>query len=360
MHIEIDTTSEDRWSGVCLQFRDATINQTWGFGAVMSRERGLSHMVLRREDSVLAAVQVRLVTVPMLKAGIAYVGWGPMWRRKAHNDDLEHLQKILRALRDEYVGRRGLLLRIQPNVFDDCPDAAAVRSVFAEAGFERSESPHRTLLLDLAPSLEDLRGQLHRKWRNHLNKAEKHSIRLREGTDGRLFDEFRSLYRQMRGRKGYSDGVDIDKYAAVHGRLPEPLKCWIILAEEGATLAAGAVFSTPGDAGIYLLGATNETGMQSNASYAIQWRAIQWLKERGYRRYDLGGVDPEKVPTTYHFKSRICGAQPTIYTRIGEFSACESLMSRWTVECGEIARSWKGRLTTHQREPVGSGTSWEP
>jgi hypothetical protein len=357
VHIEIDRVSEHQWSDVCLQFRDATINQTWAFGAVMSGERGLSQVVVRRNGSVMAAVQVRLVTVPVLKVGIGYVGWGPMWRKRGCDDDIENLRHILKALKREYAQRRGVLLRVQPNVFDDCPDAAAVGSLFAEAGFTRNESPHHTLFLELAPSLEELRQQLHRKWRNHLNKAEKTGIQLKEGTDGSLFDEFRDLYHEMRQRKGYSDGVDIDKYAAVQSRLPEVLKCWIIVAEVDSVPAAGAVFSTVGDAGIYLLGATNERGMQSNASYAIQWRIIQWLKEKGYRCYDLGGVDPDKVPTTYHFKSRICGAEPTICTRIGEFTACESVLSRLAVGCGEMARSWKGRSRTRRGQLAESGAS---
>jgi lipid II:glycine glycyltransferase (peptidoglycan interpeptide bridge formation enzyme) len=99
--------------------------------------------------------------------------------------------------------------------------------------------------------------------------------------------------------------------------------------------------------------------MQSNASYVIQWRAIQWLKEKGYRLYDLGGADPDKVPTTYHFKSRLCGADPTICTRIGEFTACESLMSRWAVGCGELATSWKGRRKARHRRPVEAGACEE-
>jgi glycosyltransferase involved in cell wall biosynthesis len=341
--IEIDEASESQWDDICLQFRDATINQTWGFGALMSGEHHLSHVLLRRGDAILAAAQVRIVRVPVLNAGIAYVGTGPMWRRKDSNADLDSLQVMLAALRQEYAVRRRLLLRVQPNVFDDSPDAAAVCSAYGQAEFTGNQSHHQTFLLDLAPSLGDLRAHLHQKWRNGLNNAEKNHLRLREGIEDALFGEFRTIYNEMRERKTYSDHVDIQKYAVLQSRLPAALKPWILIAESEGAPVAGAVFTTTGDTGVYLLGATNEAGLHTKASYLIQWRAIQWFRENGYRRYDLGGVDPIKTPTTYQFKSRICGKDPKVCTRVGEFFACESLASRLVVKSGETVRSWKSR-----------------
>jgi hypothetical protein len=66
-----------------------------------------------------------------------------------------------------------------------------------------------------------------------------------------------------------------------------------------------------GDAGLYLLGATNEKARDLKASYFLQWRVMMWLKERGASAYDLGGIDPETNPGGYHFKSGFGGSDVT-------------------------------------------------
>ena len=62
-----------------------------------------------------------------------------------------------------------------------------------------------------------------------------------------------------------------------------------------------------GDTAIYLLGATNERARELKAAYFLQWQAMLWLKDRGARWYDLGGIDPEANPGGYHFKSGFGG-----------------------------------------------------
>ena len=68
---------------------------------------------------------------------------------------------------------------------------------------------------------------------------------------------------------------------------------------------AGLVASAMGDSAIYLLGATSDDGLNAKGAYLLQWTLIQWLKENGFKWYDLGGIDPEGNPGVYSFKKRI-------------------------------------------------------
>jgi lipid II:glycine glycyltransferase (peptidoglycan interpeptide bridge formation enzyme) len=71
---------------------------------------------------------------------------------------------------------------------------------------------------------------------------------------------------------------------------------------------AGHVASFLGDTCVYLLGATSEEGLRTKAAYLLQWRVIQAAHEKGFKWYDLGGIDPEANPGVHHFK-RGLGAQ---------------------------------------------------
>jgi lipid II:glycine glycyltransferase (peptidoglycan interpeptide bridge formation enzyme) len=46
---------------------------------------------------------------------------------------------------------------------------------------------------------------------------------------------------------------------------------------------------------------------------------IMWLKENGYKWYDLGGINPEENPGTYQFKRGLSGALGQNQTKIGQY-----------------------------------------
>ena len=88
---------------------------------------------------------------------------------------------------------------------------------------------------------------------------------------------------------------------------------------------AGLVGSAMGSMGIYLHGATNDVGMKAKGAYLLQWRMVQWLKERGATHYNLGGINPEKNPGVYHFKAGLSGEDVTY---VPPYVACDRLMSQ--------------------------------
>ena len=106
---------------------------------------------------------------------------------------------------------------------------------------------------------------------------------------------------------------------------------------------AGPVASAMGDTAIYLLGATSDEGLKSKGAYLLQWTLIKWLKENGFRWYDLGGIDPERNPGVYHFKRGLSG---TDITQINPLVACNSAVSSAIVRAGLAMRralnTWRG------------------
>lgn len=333
----IDSTDENAWNSFFATFRDATINQTMVYGQIRSNKT--SNLVLRRNGEVVAMVMTRLITLPFLNAGIAYVSSGPIWRLRGEPDNIDVLRKTVQALKEEYVVQRGLLLRISPNVFTNLSSHNAIRSVFEEEGFNCKETDGITLFLDLDQPLDNIRKGFHPKWRNQLNRAEKNKLTVREGLDDKLFKVFRGIYEEMLARKQYTASMDIAKYEAIQNNLPETLKSIILLCELDGRPMAGAVVSANGDTGVYLLGATSNEGMKCKASYLVQWHVIKMLKERGFHKYDLGGCDPKINPNTYLFKSRICGKKPELFSQIGIMEVCNNPMSLLAVKTGEFLKS---------------------
>jgi lipid II:glycine glycyltransferase (peptidoglycan interpeptide bridge formation enzyme) len=338
----VDAADENEWNDIIQMFRDATVNQTWAYCQVMSKKT--SHLIIRRSTVVVAAAMVRLIVLPVLKAGIAYIGAGPMWRLRGEADDFDVLRNLARALRAEYVARRGLFLRVSPNMFTNLPNYNEIRSVFIEEGFDSKDRNEATLFLDLEHSLEELRTNFDRKWRACLVKAEQNNLNIREGTDDELFNKLRGIYEEMLARKQYATEVDIDKYETIQRALPESLKPRILLCESDSRPMAGVVISTIGETAIPCLLASNSEGRKCYAAYLIQWELLKMLKKRGIRTYDLGGCRPKVVPETYHFKAGICGKRPQLFTRVGIMDACDNPISYFAVRSGELVKFLRSRI----------------
>jgi len=335
--VEFDNVSRDEWTCLLQQFDDANIYQTWTYGSVRWGERSLSHQVVKRSGEVIAIAQVAIKKVPFLGLGVAYIPWGPLWRKRGNPIDLKNLKYSIRFLRDEYVKKRGLFLRIGPNVVEQQDDS--IENLFREEGFslKLSGRRYRTLLVDLTPPIEKLRKILDQKWRNMLNQAEKKNLGIVEGYSDELYAIFLSLQSEMQERKNYTPGVRYQEFREIQKDLPEPLKMKIMICKSEGEPMSAAVFSGIGDTGIYLLGATGHKGMKTKGSYLLQWRAMQWLKGNGCRWYDLGGINPEINPEVYHFKAGMSGMD---VCHIGPYEVCNNPLSLLLLRWGESIKSF--------------------
>jgi lipid II:glycine glycyltransferase (peptidoglycan interpeptide bridge formation enzyme) len=152
------------------------------------------------------------------------------------------------------------------------------------------------------------------------------------------------MYKQMRNRKTFESTVDIEEFERIQDDLPKTHRMRILICEQEGVPIAGVVAAAMGDSAIYVLGATSDNGLEAKGSYLLQWTLIQWLKERGFRGYDLGGIDPQQNPGVYHFKRGMSG---TDVCQLAPLFACTNALSSAVVRTGLVAsrvvRKFKAR-----------------
>ncbi|HEU6449338.1 MAG TPA: peptidoglycan bridge formation glycyltransferase FemA/FemB family protein [Verrucomicrobiae bacterium] len=323
--VEVDATPEQEWSERLEDFLDGNLFQTWSYARTQWGEKNVSRLVLRRNGDIVSMAQVCIAHFGFLTNGIGQLRWGPIFRKRGVNPEPEILRRMALALRKEYVEKRRLFLRVLPNVFVGSPRADIFQDAFSQfhSGPTNADAD-RTSLLDLTPSLEQLRRNLDQKWRNQLNRAEKNEMTIIEGDSATEFQIFLNLYEQMRERKKFETRVNADEFAGVQEHLPKNQKLKILICVQNGIPAAGIVCSAMGESAIYLFGATNHNGLKSKAAYLLQWTIIRRLKDLGFRYYDLGGINPKTNPGVYHFKRGLGGKE---VSRIAPFESCNSIFS---------------------------------
>lgn len=330
--VEVDQVTKDSWYDILSGFADATIFQTWAYDAVRYGEKSVSHLILKRDEQIVAATQVRIIKVPIINAGVAYVRWGPLWKRYDKDNSLDDLSQMITAMRKEYVEKRRLLLRIIPNEIDQTGNE--IRSIIESSGMKWVGKDYRTLYLDLKQTFESIRNNMSKSWRKNLKKAESRDLTVLEGTGMDLFDIVGRLFRETVSRKGFEPGINIDEFRALQESLPDNMKMQIMVCMFEDQPIAGLLGSAIGDTGIELVAATGNDGMKLGGSYLLRWKMLEYLQGCGCHLYNLNRINPERNPGGYQFKSGFCGKNGQDIYLIGNFEACENKLSLLAIEYG--------------------------
>ncbi|RKY08673.1 MAG: hypothetical protein DRP66_04000, partial [Planctomycetota bacterium] len=290
MSATIRTIDRTEWQRLARSFGDYNYRQLWDFGtACAGRVNAVSeHVVIEEDEEAIGLADVRIKRVPLVGGGIAYINGGPLVRRNGERAG-SRLRECLNVLIEEYVHSQGLLLRIQPAI--GCESWNAERaSMFLDCGFSISTRvrPYRTLLLDLSPSLADLRKNLSQKWRNNLKRAEAGTNSLGSDYSVESLMRFYDLYKAFRKKKQFDVDLDPAFFVEVQKSLPESERMRVALCEEEGALISGHVSSLLGDTAVNLFRANTKAALTSRVSYLIQWDGIRYARKKGFRWYDLG------------------------------------------------------------------------
>jgi len=345
---KVDQVSANEWDSIVAGFSDGTIYQSSAYGSIRWGANRLSHTVVAKDGVIVGAAQVVIIKIPLTNIGIAYIPWGPLWRPAGTENNLENLQRILQALEEEYCGRRGLCLRIRPNIVKD--EFGGVSALLQSLNFLfiSRKKIYRTFLVDLSRSQDELRRGLKKSWRRSLRKAENNDeLKIYSGKDEGLFDDFLYLYREMRQLKRFT-GASPYIFREVQSKLSNEQKMIILLAKRNSRLVSGLILSIIGNVAIGLFAASNDEGRRLNASHLLEWNELNFLKEMGVSWLDAGGIDPEKFPGGYRFKAGYAQKNGCDVTHIGVFESGRSRVSNLIVRVFESAKTsfWKFKTIT--------------
>jgi lipid II:glycine glycyltransferase (peptidoglycan interpeptide bridge formation enzyme) len=344
--VEVDQFSANDWDATLAGFSDGNIYQSLAYGSVCWGSRRLSHMVVSKGENIAGAAQVVIMRIPLTNIGIAYIPWGPLWRPAGTENNLENLQIILHALEQEYCGRRGLCLRIRPNIISDEFDS--ISGLLQNLRFlsVSRKKAYRTFLVDLSRSQDELRRGLKKKWRASLRKAEKNDrLTIYYGKDESLFDDFLRLYKEMQHFKHFS-GASPYNFREVQKKLSYEQKMITFIVKKSSRPLSGLICSIIGDVALGLFAATNEEGRRLNASHLAEWNELKCLREMGVPWMDAGGIDPESFPGGYKFKAGYAQKNGYDVTHIGVFESTRSPVLNSIVRVFESTRTQYEKLKT--------------
>ena len=335
--VEIELLSPDAWNQLVGEFVDASYEQTacllddrWGAERV-------SHLVVRRKDTVIGGTRLLLLKPPLLRGGLAQAKFAPFWRRHDGPADPAAYRSVVTAMIEEYCVRRGCYLSVIPRPH---PTHYSVEiAVLAELGFtvRHASADENRYFVDLSLGADALMRSLDQKWRYNLRQALANDTEIRFGDDEASFAAFSSMHTAMLARKRLHSDDAVRLLPKLSARLPAMMRPRTVLALHEGIPVAGAVIAISGDVAVYLFGASTDRALPLKAGFALQWSAVRRLAEQGVRWYDLGGGNRD--PGLRQFKKGLVGRAGTVLPLRGEFARWRGLGGRIVADALHLARN---------------------
>ncbi|MBP9822515.1 MAG: peptidoglycan bridge formation glycyltransferase FemA/FemB family protein [Candidatus Pacebacteria bacterium] len=216
-----------------------------------------------------------------------------------------HLENISGGLRNELESFISYLKKIakeEKSIFIKIePLQDSVIELLYGAGFRKSSKeiqPHRSVIMDLDKSEEEMLAAMHHKTRYNIKVAEKNELKLVFRKD---VDTFWNLLKQTAKRDNFSTHQKsyYEKLCSTEG-----LMCETAFIEHNDKSVVGAIWLASGDTAYYLHGAMDRDPAYRPmmAPYLMQWELIKTAKKYGMKYYDFWGIDANRYPGVTRFK----------------------------------------------------------
>lgn len=302
--MEFVTLSPDEFRAFAEKHPNKSFYQTPEIATLREKSGWTTQYYGVKKDGKIIAGTLVVSNVTFMGAKTFYVPGGPL----LDFEDAKLTNFFMKHLLNAAQEQKGLVLRIDPYYERVQRDRDGLK---VEGGFDRKKAvknlenlgfkalkeaiqPKYLFVLDINGRTSDqLLMDFKRNTRNHVRKAEKMGVKVRELKRDEL-NVFKKITEATSERRHFQDkplSYYEEMYDLFHDR--GEVKFMVAEAEiEGKTTPlSAAMFMTYGDEVIYLFSGSDEQYMRDyNAQYAIQWHMIKYAAEHGFKRYNFYGI----------------------------------------------------------------------
>jgi lipid II:glycine glycyltransferase (peptidoglycan interpeptide bridge formation enzyme) len=282
----------DAWNAFVERAPYRSFPQLWEWGELREPAgwRPIRLAVGERPDAPLAGAQVLVRAVPLLGWRLGYAPRGPIGQL----DQPAVRGALLAALRDLAREEGIATVKVDPEATGGDPFGV----VLLAAPWRPSAKvqPPRTRLIDLSLDEETLLGQMSKKHRQYVHKAERDGVTVEQLTPSATPDDtavaladFYRVYADTAERAGFAARVQ-DYYERVWSLFAPAGHARLFFAVLGGERVATLFHFSCGDRAAEAYGGMTEAGAESRANYLLKWEAIRAFRADGFAAYDLWGI----------------------------------------------------------------------
>ena len=301
-----EITQREVWDSLVLTHGGHPL-QLWGWGQVKASGQWTARRLrITDQGQVIGLAQVLVRQLPFPFKALSYVPRGPLVvvaKDVVGDGDYPQgsvaygvgepearvtvMEAISRWCRD-YVG--GIGVSFEP----DWPQDTSADLPGARPGRHTILYPH-TLIVDLGLDDSQLMAAMTKKTRQYIRKSSREGLTFRQVTSDQDVQACLDIYASTAQRAGF--GIHTQQYyQLVRSQLGQHSPIFAAFTDQG-TAVSFVWFAASDTTAFELYGGMTQLGQDLRANYGLKWFAMQQLRERGVRRYDVNGLLNDGIST---------------------------------------------------------------
>lgn len=184
------------------------------------------------------------------------------------------------------------------------PQSDYIAKNLVKAGFKRSIKtiqPHKTVVIDLTKTEEELWKELSHGNRYNINFAKKKGVMVKEES----VEKFNSLWElfQETAKKDKFHLHEKEYYEKLLEFKTDKFFTKLVVAYVDSMPASAAIIGFyGGESAYYLHSVSSKKFLRAKPAFILNWEIILNAKKDGYKIYDLWGVNAKRMPGVTKFK----------------------------------------------------------
>jgi len=239
------------------------------------------HMV----GAMMLSVSAVPIPTPGLRFNWLYCSRGPT----VESPDAPALKALIESTREIARKERAVVLRLEPNIADDDPNPDAWSAAYRALGFVTNPYAvhgRRSWVLDIRPDSDQLLANFKMTWRQNVRSAERKGVIIREAKNDADFDAYYDLLKITSERDAFFIH-DRDYHKEILRQFASKGDAILYLAEHEGEAIAAKMLIRFGNWCWDMFGASSNNKRNLKPTYLLQYRCIQWAKEKGCSYFDF-------------------------------------------------------------------------
>jgi len=280
------------WNQLLKKAPKANWMNTWPYAqAVQKRDFKRPQTIVIKDQNNVALGLFILYEIKVFFVHIVEIHRGPIWFDSAVSQYGEsNLMMVFgKVFNKLYPKRLFTFRRWLPEISANIELEKSVKQI----GYKSKPEHYETVWISLTQTLDDIKKNLDRKWRNHLQQTLKRDVEIKFLEHAEDIYNFVWNYQTFKGRKIFV-GLS-PQFLLEEMNWALKLKSGLFMVvTENKQMIAGIYVSLHGHTAAYRAGWNTELGRKHKCHYLLLWKAIEILKQRGYTAFDLGGLVPDQ------------------------------------------------------------------
>ena len=274
--------------------------QTPEIAELRKKDGWTAHFLALKDENEIKAATLLLEKPTFLKKSTFLAPGGPL----LDFEDKKLTKTFLENLKTYAKNHNGYILQISPyyeliergrsgEKIEGGFDHRSALKTLETLNFKptaKTTQPKYLFVMDLnGRTEEELLADQKRNTRNHVRKAEKMGVKVRELKREEL-KILKSITESTSKRRGFTDRP-LEYYEQMHDLFAPRDEVKFLVAEADKTPLSAAMFMLTGNEIVYLFSGSDEKYMKDyNAQYLIQWHIIKYAAKNGFKRYNFYGI----------------------------------------------------------------------